>query len=894
MTLERATRLGPYEILHAIGSGGMGEVYRARDTRLERTVAIKVLPGQVASDPESRARFEREARTIAGLKHPHICTLYDLGHHEGTDFLVMELLEGDTLAARLASGPLPLDEVLRYGVQIADALAGAHRQGIVHRDLKPANIFLARSGAPSGLPVVKLLDFGLAKAAIGFAGAGVPRKPGGSGDLATREQPLTGTGSILGTLQYMAPEQLEGKEADFRTDFFAFGAVLYEMATGKKAFGDGSQASIITAIMSSSPPAISALQALTPPVVDRIVLKCLAKDPEARWQSAQDLRDALKWAAEESWPGPAGPSKGTPKGRERLAWAIGAIATVAAIVLAMLHLRVTPSVQNTSMRFSIPLPMPPDVLGGGSSLSLSPDGTQLVYLGDASGGRPPVLWLRSLDSLEARPLPGTENGVEPFWSPDGRFIAFFAGAKLRKIDASGGHAQAICDAPDGEGGTWNRAGVILFAPSPSSGLYRVSASGGDATAVTVPDQSRQEKYHQHPQFLPDGEHFLYVAGPQGTAYVGSLGSTEPKRLFESDSKILFAPPDWLLFVRGDALRAQRFDAERLQLSGESIPIANGVRASPVSGRATFSISENGILAYRSTTGPSASQLRWFDQSGTPIQSIEPSGPYRNFDLAPDGRRVAVSRFDATTAYDVWILDWTRGTSSRLPFDKSIEADPVWSPDGRRVTFARNRLGHFDIFERAADGLGEETPLLATANDEWPEDWSRDGRFLAYVSAAQGPSDLYVLPLHGDRKPIPVATTPFSEDEPHFSYDGRWIAYNSTESGKPEVFVMPFPPTGRRWQVSTAGGAQPRWRSDGKELYYLGLDGRLMAVDVALGATAESGPPRVLFETGVNVSSALDQYVVTSDGKRFLIAVPVGPSAPEPITIVLDWPATLHR
>ncbi len=864
----------------------MGEVYKARDTRLDRTVAIKVLSSHLSSSPEVRQRFEREAKTISQLSHPHICALYDVGSHEDTEYLVMELLEGETLADRLVKGPLPLEQTLRYGIEIADALDKAHRQGIVHRDLKPGNVMLTKSG-------VKLLDFGLAKAMA-------PAAPAGSLTALPTQQGLTQEGTILGTFQYMAPEQLEGKEADARSDIFAFGAVLYEMATGKKAFVGSSQASLITAIMSSEPAAISTIQPMTPPAFDRVVKTSLAKDPEERWQSAGDLKSELKWVAEGSQAGVPAPVVFRRKRRERLSWALAAVFFLATVALAFVLWR-RPEPPRKVLRFIVP---PPEKAALGDSLALSPDGLQLVF--EAASDGKALLWLRPLDSLEVRPIPGTEDAVFPFWSPDGRSLGFFADGKLKKIGIAGGPAQTLCEASEPRGGTWNRENVILFAPNTTSPLMRIFAAGGVPSPVTAIDLSKTESSHRWPVFLPDGRHFLFLARnshPDKEAIcVSSLDSKEKKILFNSSSRPGYIPSGYLLYSREHTLMAQPFDASALRLSGEPIPVAEDIEAfgeNGPTGYVRFSVSESGVLAFRRGAGIQG-QLTWYDRSGKPIGTVGPIGDYDEPALSPDGTRVALDRMDGKTrTNDIWVLELAHGTFTRLTFDPSVDGGPIWSPDGRQLAFASNRAGKFNLYWKLASGAGKDELLLKSDVFTFPDDWSRDGRFILYDR--QDPktqTDLWVLPMPGPGKPFPYIVADTQQTHAQFSPDGRWVAYASGESGRQEVYVQAFPSTGGKWQISTEGGDEPSWRGDGKELFFLSPRLQLTAVDVKGGDTFEVATPHPLFSIRtpnyVNLGGSRSVYVMTRDGQRFLVNSSVEDAYASPITVVVNWTEGLKK
>ncbi len=916
MSLSTGTRLGPYEIVAAIGAGGMGEVYRARDTRLDRTVAIKVLPAHVAADPDLRARFEREARAVAALQHPHICVLHDVGEAPNPEasiranpanpanppnpespipnpvlvqYLVMEYLDGETLADRLKKGPLPLDQALQYAIQIADALDKAHRQGITHRDLKPGNVMLTKSGT-------KLLDFGLARTGAGGAGgSGGAGRAGGMTALPT-EAPLTGQGTLLGTLQYMAPEQLEGRDADARTDIFAFGAVVYEMVTGKKAFEGKSQASVIAAILERDPPPISALQPLTPPALDQLVKRCLAKDREERWQSALDVKLQLSWIAESAsvtlTPVPVAGSFS----RERVAWAVAGLSLVALIAALALAATWRPRVgPAAASQFVILPPEKADLGPSTTSQAISSDGRQLAFVASNSSGVR-LLWIRPLDSLTARPLTGTDDATGPFWSPDSRSVAFFARGKLKRIETAGGPVQTLADA-SGPGGTWSRDGVIVFSPTIFGALSRVSARGGAVSSATSLDQPATNS-HLWPFFLPDGRHFVFLARSTGndSLYVGSLDSKEVKPVPGVSSAARYSPPGYLLFVRENTLMAQGLDATRLSTSGDPFPLVERVAGGTTADRfgAGFSVSENGTLVYREPFAQQT-QLAWVDRTGKSIAVVAPAGIYTNPALSPDDTRVAFYQAQGGTT-DVWLMDLSRHITSRFTFEPPMNNVPMWSPDGRLVVFASRRSGALDLYQRPSNGSGPDELLLklSAAPIVFPSDWSADGRFLAYYRTdPKTQLALWVLPLFGDRQPFPFLRAEFNESQGQFSPDGRWMAYVSDESGKPQVYVQSFPTLTGKWQVSPDGGSQPKWRRDGKELLYVAADGKLMSVAVRTGAAFEAEAPHALFETMLSPGPNRQNYAVSADGERFLMNTPVG-AASNRMTVVLNWTGLLKK
>jgi eukaryotic-like serine/threonine-protein kinase len=891
MVLASGTKLGPYEIQSALGAGGMGEVYRARDTRLERSVAIKVLPAEVSANAERKQRFEREARTISSLNHPNICALYDVGSQDGLEYLVLEYVEGETLEKRLEKGPLPTEVLLRYAIEIADALEKAHRSGVIHRDLKPANIMLTKSGA-------KLLDFGLAKWSAAGASEEETLKT-----LTAAATKLTEQGTIVGTFRYMAPEQLEGKDADARTDLFAFGEVLYEMATARAAFAGKTKASLIAAILSAEPAPISTLQPMTPPALERLVRGCLEKDPDERWQTAHDVKLQLRAIAEGgSQSGLHAPVSARRRIRERLGWAAAAVAAVFAAVFALGYFQRAPSEARVTRSYIKPMANSSFVLGGtASGFALSPDGRRLAYVATTPEGKE-LLWVRPLDSLQPQPLAGTEGAAFPFWSPDSRFIGFFAGGKLKKIEASGGPPLTLCDATTGRGGTWNREGVILFAPTVSSPIHRVSAAGGAATPVTALDASKDESSHRWPNFLPDGRRFLYVAGssfaskeiPTNSILVGSLDSKESKLLFHTHANAIYTS-EHLLFLRLNTLMAQPFDAKRLELTGEAFPVADPVQEDEGRMHGVFSASENGVLTYVEGASGGGWQLIWVDRSGKKLGEVPGADAYADAQISPDGKRLAFTL--RSSGNDIWVYDIARGVKTRLTFGSaSSQANSagVWTPDGRQIAYSCARAAKFGLCLRPSDGSGNEEVILAgTEYPRYPNDWSPDGKLLTYYESRLGVLGIWMLPLSGERKPYPFLQSPFNQFGARFSPDGKWLAYFSLESGRAEVYVVPFPGPGGKWQVSTGGGTWPRWRRDGKEILYLSPDNKLMAAEVrASGSSFEIGAVRALFETRPYRSGGAT-FDVSADGQRFIIDyAQEQPSAA--ITLVVNWTADLKK
>jgi Tol biopolymer transport system component/predicted Ser/Thr protein kinase len=874
-------------MVEKIGAGGMGEVWRANDPRLDRDVAIKILPPDFATAEQFRARFDREAKTISSLNHPNICTLFDVGEQDGTHFLVMELIEGESLAERLRrDGRFPIERVFEIGGEIASALDAAHRQGIVHRDLKPDNIMLTRSGA-------KLLDFGLAK-----VGGPISNDPSSLTSLPTEHgSPLTEAGTILGTFQYMAPEQLEGMEADARTDIFAFGTVLYEMTTGQKAFEGKGRASLIAAIIEREPPPMSSLQALTPPALEHIVSVCLKKDPRDRWQTAHDVKLGLKWIDEAgSAAGIAAPTVVKRKARERLAWAAAGlllITTIGAGVVAMNRGHTLDARQKVVASIQPPAKARFGTLGSNvGALTLSPDGHWVTFVSDATGGRN-MLYIRPLDSAAAQPLAGTESATFPFWSPDSSQIGFFSGGQLKKIDRSGGAAITVTAAQDGRGGTWNRDGVILFAAGTNTGLSRVSAGGGPAVSITELDTAAKETTHRYPVFLPNGKDYLYLQGnhnapindESNSIWVGQLDSNERVRLVQSGSNAFFAQGH-LFHVRDGFLMAQPLDDRNLKLSGDPFAVAQEVGFLSNYFRAAFAVSKNGIIAFQRGLGRDA-QLAWLDRSGNRVGALGGFDQYRFVRLSPDDRKLAVTQVDPSSGTsDIWIFDVSRNVKSRLTFDEANDSHAVWSPDGSEVVFGSRRTGSGDLYKRKANGSGGAELLWGVETPLDPADWSPDGANIAVDYGANSGSDLWIFPVSGNQEPYALVATDFDEGYARFSPDGKWLAYLSNESGNYELYATRFPGGDGKWQISTEGADWLLgWKGDGSEIYFMDLDARISSVKVSLGEELVADIPSVLFPTQTN-----ETWDSSRDGERFILGTPEIKEENFPITLILNWAA----
>jgi Tol biopolymer transport system component len=888
----------------------MGEVYRARDTRLDRIVALKVVTGSKAGDPEARDRFEQEARTIAALNHPHICTIHDVGRHQEVDYLVMELLDGESLADRLRTGgsagaPLPVPAALAIAIQIGDALAAAHRVGIVHRDLKPGNVFLVRRAGAAGVPEAKLLDFGLA--------AQLPAVPAGTGSalrasllttsgpsmMATRPPSTTPATGFSGTVQYMAPEQMEGQPSDHRADIFAFGCVLYEMLAGRKAFEGATAVTVIAAIMSTEPKPIEAL-APAPPVLDHLLRRCLEKDPERRWQSIADVTGELRWIAAQ--PLAVAPVTAAPRsGLTTRQW-VGVAFAAAVLLFGVLPLALVAGVRGLRadaaadgsapapvLQFEVPTP-PSDV----PHLAVSPDGTMLVFVGNEN--RRPVLWLRSFDSVETRKLPGTEGAQGPFWSPDGRSIGFFTADKLKRLDIRSGAALELASIQNGRGADWGPDGTILFSPSVDSPIMRVSSGGGDVTQVTKPEGRTA---HRSPQFLEDGKRFVFFVALGTTevngTYLGSLDGTPPVRILSTQAVARYAPPGHLITVRQGTLVAYPFGSGAGAVTGEPVVLARGL-GEDATGDGAFALSKGGVLGYR-FGGRQRRQLQWVDRQGRLLGPIgDPAADsIGSPELSPDERALALF-VNGPGGNDIAVIDLARSLRRFVTNTPPADAHPLWDPDGRHVVYVSARMGGNGPVRQAIDGTGAPAPLFPNDTAGAALSWTRDRRFVLLRQGGQRP-DLAAVSVDGAQT-IPIAQSPADETEGQFSPDGRWVAFVSHDSGRAEVYVQAFPQSAGRTQVSTAGGTQVRWSADGREIFYIAPDGRLTAVTVSVnaGGTPDLAPPVALFQTylasGGNVIGNKPQFAVARDGRFLLNTAVESPSTP--IIVTMNWQQALKR
>jgi serine/threonine-protein kinase len=915
--LKPGTRLGPYEILSQLGAGGMGEVYKGRDVRLDRLVALKLLAPHLAGNPEARERFEREATTVANLKHAHICLLYDIGKDGGRDFLVLEYLEGETLAQRLAKGPLPLDQVLRYAIEISDALDKAHCTGVTHRDIKPGNIMLVPQGEKGSKIATKLLDFGLAKLKQDTALAKLPRSEWPTGMGAP-----TVLGTVLGTPHYMAPEQAEGKvdQLDARSDIFAFGTVIHEMATGKKAFEGQSQASISAAILKEDPPPLSSLEPpgkLSSPALDHLVKTCLAKDPDERWQTARDITKQLKWIAEAGSQASASAAAIAPaRPHRRWILAAGLACVIAAAIagIAAWTLKLSPPQPVTRSVITLP---PGDRLAPAEqrALALSPDGKLLAYV--AIHDAVQQLYLRAMDGFEAKAVPGTEGATAPFFSPDSQWIGFIAGGSLKKVSASGGAAVTIGEAPGafGQGASWGDNDIIAFQSTTLGGLSQISAAGGAAQQLTTLDKG--EGTHRWPEFLPDGNTLLFGASPnnaiwnnaQVAAY--SLGTGERRNLVQGVSP-RYAPTGRLIYAQAGTLMAAPFDAKRLEVTGPPVPVVEGVLQSPIAGNAqyAFSAATGALVFVPGGVQGSQSRLVWVNHNGMEQPLPAPARAYLYLRLSPDGKRM-VARVSEQESH-LWTYDLARDTLTRLTFEGNVNSTSAWTPDGKRIAFNSDRAGPLNLFWQLADGSGGIERLTTSEYPNSPTSFSPDGQLLAYTEQHSATGyDIWVLRLGNPGQPAPATRgagdesrkgepflrTQFNESAPKFSPDGRWLAYASDESGRWEIYVQPYPGPGGKWQISTEGGTEPVWNPNGRELFYRSGD-KMMAVDVTTQPGFSAGRPRMLFEAGMYLPTPAthQNYDVSPDGQRFLMLKPgeqQGQAATQ-INVVLNWFEELKR
>ena len=909
MALTSGTKLGPYEIQSGIGAGGMGEVYRALDTRLDRTVAIKILPSHLSDNPEAKQRFEREARAISSLNHPHICVLHDVGNENGTAYLVMEYVQGESLEFRLQKGPLPIKQALECGVQICDALEKAHRAGIVHRDLKPGNIMLTPSGA-------KLLDFGLAKPTPGLLGKAVSGDKGhltpstptmNLSALGASAGALTQQGSIVGTFQFMAPEVLQGQEADARSDIFSFGCVLYEMITGKRAFEGKSQISVASAILDKEPEPVSKIQPLAPAAVDHAVQECLAKDPEARWQSAADVARELRWIASGASGVHSAPlTQPRRRMRENLLWATLAVALLAGLLWSLFRSREP----GRTLRSFLPPPAEQgfDFTGDFSGPpALSPDGSAVAFCARAQKDRNSI-WVQSLNELVARKLDGTDGAAFPFWSADGRFLGFFANGHLKKIPASGGPVTILADAPNPRGGTWNGDNVIVYEPDYRDSLWRTSAAGGAPTRLTKFEEGKHTT-HRWPVFLPDNKHFLFFGtnhsgnSEQGI-YFGSLGDGSYKYVTDSDAGAQYAS-GYLLYHLQSQLLAQSFDPSSGKLSGEPMTIANVVEYDAGTWHSTFSASQTGLLVYEPGTKALGIDLGWVDRTGKLISKIAERAPYKGAGaLSPDGKRLAIPVGDPEA--DIWVFDLERGSRTRLTFGGATQRTPSWSPDGQRVAYARqigsSIVAGTSLCARLANGGGQEEVLMESQPNGpgrtlLTPQFSPDGRYLLHMEQ-NGPTGaaVWALSMTGDKKLFPVVQPLTAQSrivQYRLSRDGRWLAYSSTESGREEVYVTQFPSAEGRWQVSQTGGTFPSWRGDTKEIYFVGTDGTVNAASVSTqGGVFESGQAHPLFQAGY-IAPLGNPFDTSADGQRFVLTtLPESPATP--LVLVTNWTAETKK
>jgi serine/threonine protein kinase len=887
MGVAPGTRLGPYEIGAALGAGSMGEVYRARDTNLGRGVALKVLPATFAADPERMARFRREAQVLASLNHPHIGAIYGFEDSGGVHALVMELVEGPTLADRIASGAISPDEALQIAREISEALEAAHERGIIHRDLKPANIKITPDGN------VKVLDFGLAKALENDpSSTNIHNSP-------TVTSMATLPGVILGTAAYMSPEQAKGKSVDRRTDIWAFGCVLFEMLAGKRPF-EGETVSDALASVIRAEPEWSLLPGATPEAIRDLLQRCLKKDSRQRLQAMGDARiaiDEVLSGASRDLPSVVG--MGSAAWRRAASWAVAAVAVILAALLAANYYTRSPEFLPAIVSQIVPPPNTRFVFTGinpGPPI-LSPDGKSLVFSAVNSDGRQ-LLWLRPLNSAAAKPLDGTDGATFPFWSADSRSLGFFANGKLNRLDVSGGPPLALCDVAIGRGGTWGADGTILFTPNVSSPVFRIAASGGTPQQVTTLNGSLNERSHRWPQFLPDNKHFLFFAQRAvvgtGGIFVGSLDVGAPRLIMENDSNAVYALSGDLLFVRQGILMAQRFDARQLRLDGDAVPLVEHVGVNAITSRAIFAVSGTGIMVYEAgdPTGDT-DQLIWYDRTGKQIEATGTPGLYLEPSVSADSNKLAISSLAGGTGnLNIWVFDLARGTKTRLTFPPASDRQPNWAPDGKSVAFVSNRNGPPHIYLNAADGTGTPTALTVDDASEFAPRFTSDGRYLLFERLADQPNsrrEIWRVLLSGDRKAFPVIQSQYDVYAPALSPDGKWLAYESRESGRPEICVMPFLHGTGKWEISTGGGALPRWRRDGRELFYISTDNKIMTAEITeQESSLLIGKVQSLFRVNPVPFAGGSNYDVTGDGKKFVVASLAASQVSEPLTLIVNW------
>ena len=904
MPLAPGTHLGPYEITAPLGAGGMGEVYRARDTRLGRDVAIKILPADLSSDPARKQRFEREAKTISSLNHPHICVLHDVGHQDGIDYLVMECVEGETLARRLEKGALPLEQVLKFGAQIGDALDKAHRNGVVHRDLKPGNIMLTPTGA-------KLLDFGLAKSAPPLADMASLTAP------AALAAPITAQGTILGTIQYMSPEQIEGRELDARSDIFSFGAVLYEMLTGQRAFPGKSQLSVVSAIVEKEPAPITTAKPMTPAALDRAIRRCLAKDPEDRWQTARDLAIELKWIGESGSQSaaPALAGRRSPsRNSSSMAWATALVLALAAIALGVAFVRRAPT-PSPSLRLNAEIGIDANLYTNeqGSAAILSPDGTHIALLATAADQKRRI-YIRSLDQLQATAISGTENAQVPFFSPDGQWLGFFADGKLKKVSVQGGVPVTLCEVANGRGGSWGEDGTIVFAPDIRGALLKVPSTGGTPQPLNTLDVPSNEVTERWPQVLPGGKAVLFTSNSHGGSYedadivVYSFSSRQRKVLQHGGFFGRYVPTGHVVYMHEGTLFAMPFDLNRLEGTGSALPLVDGVMATPGDGAAHFSFSQTGNFAY--VPGRSVSlnvAIYWMDRWGKLTPLRETPGAYLRPAFSPDGKRLALQIGDGKRS-DIWVYEWERDTLTRLTFGGIGNISPAWTSDGQRITYVGvEKRDEDDLFWIRADGAGNALRLTQTNTPKYYLSWRPDGKVLAFDQPITGGRwTIMTMTMDGDEKlgwkpgePKPfLINRGFDQQSPAFSPDGRWLAYDSNESGSNEVYVTLFPGPGGKWQVSTGGGQFPQWSPNGKELFYRTPESTIMvAAYTATGDTFRPDKPRLWSPGQFTELAWTRNFDLHPDGQRFVVlkAPGIGEAGPaNKVTFILNFFDELRR